>query len=174
MQTGLQAVLKRLQWSFCSSPQVFSLNNGEHDRLGTFLDTFVKEGIMVNGLQCEKQWLTYRLMSRIIRSHFERALEYGVMDWDTHLMKALSIVLLITTDCRCGDIVRSSQYTGDEFLAWRDVELRLGNNGDHVADLVMVITLRAEEVKSTPSSMSFLCIYRYPQREEKSINVEER
>jgi hypothetical protein len=43
----------------------------------------------------------------------------------TSTIAFFGVVLQTATGCRVGDIIRSGTYTGSEFVAWGDVDLRL-------------------------------------------------
>ncbi|KAJ6179848.1 hypothetical protein N7519_010309 [Penicillium mononematosum] len=63
----------------------------------------------------------------------------------TNTITFFGVVLQTATGCRVGDMIRSGSYTGSEFVAWGDVDLRLRgpmHTPVTVEDLECVIRIR--------------------------------
>lgn len=62
----------------------------------------------------------------------------GTKSWDVTIWNILALALQSATGARGGDLVRSTGYTGREYLAWKDVTLELQEDDT----FVMIVKLR--------------------------------
>ncbi len=65
------------------------------------------------------------VLNRIVGAYLSDAINAGTSSWDITIQKILLVVLMQSTDCRVGEITKSSKYTGSEFLAWKHIILAL-------------------------------------------------
>lgn len=81
----------------------------------------------------------------MVETHVQNCLSGGVRDWDQQLIGILAFVLQYALSARVGDLTRSDCYTGNEFLAWKDVQLTLRDgytSPPTVQDLKACVQLR--------------------------------
>jgi len=65
----------------------------------------------------------------------------GVLSWDTHISKHLSIVLISAFAFRCGDVVRAQLYKGMEAITFADLTVQY-HEGEEMKHLVLNVCLR--------------------------------
>jgi hypothetical protein len=86
----------------------------------------------------------------MIARYLQDALDNGTRFWDQTFSRILGPLIQIACNSRPGDIARSLDYTGNECLCWKDVELQVkdGNRDGMtqtpptVDDLVLQLRLR--------------------------------
>jgi hypothetical protein len=61
----------------------------------------------------------------MVRAFFDDALSQGTLNFDTIIAKCLSVVLVSSLGCRGGDVMRSREYHGTEYLQYQHIELTL-------------------------------------------------
>lgn len=67
----------------------------------------------------------------------------GTPSWDRTIYGALYLSIISALAARAGDIMQTSGYSGDEFLAFKDIEITLIKDDCGVEKLWAVYTLRA-------------------------------
>ncbi|KAI9821003.1 MAG: hypothetical protein M1826_000782 [Phylliscum demangeonii] len=143
IRQGLSIVLQGLEWRHAG----FEPSRQDIRRLDTVLDALRKEGLVTLGQSRPNQWVGLAVLSKLGRSWIQAAIDHGCISWDVQIARLLSIALMSALNCRSGEVARSAGYTGEEFLAWEDVELSW--DGDfaepNVDRLVARVTLRFEQ-----------------------------
>lgn len=91
----------------------------------TWIDKAVKQNQLIRGSWNKKTWIGYTVLSRLVRAYLVRALEHGTTSWDVTIARCLSIVLVGSLGARTGDVGRSRQYTGTEYMQYRHIELTI-------------------------------------------------
>ncbi len=110
------------------------------------LDQLTKDGKLFKGTWQKRTRVGFHTIRKILRSWFASALVEGTMSWDRTIMFATAFALQYALGCRSGEIAQSNGYKEDEYLCWRDVEIKLTKTGPglpSIQDLQCVITLRA-------------------------------
>ncbi|CEN61963.1 hypothetical protein ASPCAL08606 [Aspergillus calidoustus] len=140
MENRLSRVIQYLQYTHKAE---FKILPHEKTGIKACLDRLCKEGLLTRGVWVERRRFSFLLLETLISNLFTTAIVKGpLFSWDNVLLWALGIVLQSATAARGGDIVRSNGYTGNEYLAWKDVELKVKANGKSVQDITAVVTLR--------------------------------
>lgn len=111
-------------------------------RLKTLLDDFVDAKQLIRGHYRPKTWIGFTTVSRIVRAYLQRAIDFGTRSWDITIARCLSLVLVSSLAARAGDVAHSRDFTGDEYMKYRDIELYLEGDDAKFVNLRARVTMR--------------------------------
>lgn len=94
------------------------------------IQTLLNQGLVTKAPTRDKQWLSARLVSRMILAFFQHAMQHGVHDWSTVINGSLSLALIAATGCRASDVARGERtgMSSDEelaYLKYEDIGLKI-------------------------------------------------
>jgi hypothetical protein len=119
----------------------FKMTSHQASKIESLLNQLVKDGILYKG-KCRKyNRVGFNTVLAMADAWLLAGLTDGVLSWDTHLSKLLSIVLISAFASRCGDVVRTTLYKGMEAVMFSDLSVQY-EGGDQDENLVMNVTLR--------------------------------
>lgn len=88
------------------------------------------------------------MLPRIALAWIDHHERHGTGSWDATLLKLMAVVLVAALGVRSGDVARTALHDGCQYMAWRDVRIRL-HDGPNVGfvnprlqDVEMVLDLR--------------------------------
>ncbi|KAJ9666874.1 hypothetical protein H2201_003008 [Coniosporium apollinis] len=120
VQHGLKHVIMVLAFDHAA----FTLDKRDRLRLSTTIDGLVKDGAITKDPTRAKQWVTAKLLTRLVSAHFQQAVTEGTRSWDAVISRALSLDLQAAFASRCGEVVRSQFYRGLECLRFEHCDVR--------------------------------------------------
>ena len=103
----------------------FKMNKSERRRLRSIMNVHLHEGRLTRDPIHEKQWLGALLVHRVTTAYAQDALANGTFNWDTVLLRILSVVLQSVLGCRAGDLARSQHYKGLEYMRFEHIQMKL-------------------------------------------------
>jgi len=109
--------------------QGYKLTERDTLRYNTWMDDAIKAGRLTKGLWKKKVWLNYTIVSRMAKAwlnHFEKR---GTRNWDLVIARLLSIVMVTSVGMRVGDVTRSTSYVGEEYVKYKDIEMKVEGDG---------------------------------------------
>ncbi|KAK4032396.1 hypothetical protein C8A01DRAFT_41158 [Parachaetomium inaequale] len=107
----------------------------------------INDGLATNAQIREPLWITSDLIRRMNTAIIKDAMEEGTMSWDCIILSVVILSLQSALSARAGEIGRSRDYKGEEYLAYKDIDIRWVDTNDGKGKLSCVITLRAEKGK---------------------------
>jgi hypothetical protein len=107
----------------------FKLLASAKSRISALFATFLKEGRITKDLMRKKQWIGSFIIQRIVTTLLRDAIIHGTHSWDVTIARAASLVLVSALG-RSGDVVRSNAYDNLVCLCYKDVTIKLVENGD--------------------------------------------
>ncbi|KIW15846.1 hypothetical protein PV08_05896 [Exophiala spinifera] len=121
-----------------------STHYGTHEvsRINAYLSQQVSAGNLTKGQWVSKQWAGFNLVQRMTRDYFRSAFQNGVHNWDVTIQRVLGIMLQVACSARPGDVARTYLYQGDQYVKWKDIELRLDKDASSIQQLRAKVTLR--------------------------------
>ena len=125
----------------------FNISAHEKARLHTFFDDEFKAGRLYRGLAQQRVFITCSIMNKLGRDWLKHHEDNGTANWDVTLAQLMSIVLMASLGCRAGDISRSEDYHGDEYLKWKNIELTLRSSGTDLTGIEAIFTLPYTKAK---------------------------
>jgi len=137
---GIQCLAKRFVFEYPN----FKVTPHEAAKLDAVVATFVQDGKLLKGHWRKPQFIGFLTVKKLLTSYMVRGIEHGVVSWDVHLSRWASIVFQAALNCRVGELLRSKEYKGTEFLAYEDIEMKLVD-GVEFHHLQMRIKLRYEK-----------------------------
>ena len=124
----MTTLISALQFKYPSKPKQFEIAAGERMRSNAILVEHTEEGRLFKGRRREREYLVQSLLTQMCESWLRDALDNGTVSWDVTLARALSVVLQSALNFRMGDITRAYLCTGNEYLTWGDICLRIKND----------------------------------------------
>lgn len=119
----------------------FKMTAHEASKIESLLNRLVKDKLLYKGNWRKYNRVGFRTVLSMADAWLWAGLIEGVLSWDTHLSKLLSIVLISAFASRCGDVVRSMLYKGMEVLTFTDLTVEYAG-GEQEENLVMNVNLR--------------------------------
>jgi hypothetical protein len=107
----------------------------------------INDGLVTNAQIREPLWITSDLILRMNTAIIKDAMEEGTMSWDYTIFSAMILSLQSALSARAGEIGRSPYYKGEEYLAYKDIDIRWVDTSGGKGKLWCVITLRFEKGK---------------------------
>lgn len=135
LQTGLRYVLGMLV-----EIHGFTATKQDSKRMESLFNKLVKDKVLFKGKWRKPNRVGFQTILYLVDVWMSSGLKDGVLSWDIHISKQLSIVLIGSFGSRCGDVVRSKMYADMQCLCYRDLALSFG--GDDTQDLILNVTLR--------------------------------
>jgi hypothetical protein len=136
LQTGLRYVLGMLV-----EIHGFTATKQDSKRMESLFNKLVKDKVLFKGKWRKPNRVGFQTILYMVDVWMSSGLKDGVLSWDIHISKQLSIVLIGSFGSRCGDVVRSRMYAGMQCLCYRDLALSFFG-GDDTQDLILNVTLR--------------------------------
>jgi hypothetical protein len=140
LMNGFYHLVRRLVFEYAD----FTLTAHHTSRIDSVITSLVKAGKLTRGVWREPQWIGFLALRFLLTSYISEGLTDGVLSWDVRVCRWLSMVLQSSADCRAGEVTLSVGYTGEEFLKWEDIEIKLVG-GDTLKHLRARVTLRWEK-----------------------------
>ncbi|KAJ9636756.1 hypothetical protein H2199_007750 [Coniosporium tulheliwenetii] len=84
VQHGLKHVIMVLAFDHAA----FTLDKRDRLRLSTTIDGLVKDGAITKDPTRAKQWVTAKLLTRLVSAHFQQAVTEGTRSWDAVISRA--------------------------------------------------------------------------------------
>ncbi|KAI9821537.1 MAG: hypothetical protein M1826_000614 [Phylliscum demangeonii] len=167
IKRGLFYVLHGLQFRHAK----FKASRHDIHRLDTVVDSLAKKGLLTRGQWRPHQWIGLALLAKLGRSWIQAGIDHGCISWDVQIARLGSIALMSALNCRSGQVARSAGYTGEEFLAWKDVQLRWDGDGAelNVDRLVARVTLRFEKGRKDAPNLNRVAIVELFQSAELNV-----
>lgn len=103
----------------------FELTKHYKLRIEAAIDSLVQEGKLTVGNWRKSQWIGFLTLRSLLVSYIKDGLTNGVTSWDVRVSRWLSIVLQSSADSRAGEVARSDNYDGEQFMKWADIEIKL-------------------------------------------------
>ena len=89
------------------------------------------------------------VLKKMSEAYLTQAITEGTRSWDFVVARVLSVLMQSVIAGRAGDAARSQLYMGNEFMAYKDVELCLhaasGTPKPSVSELQAKITVRCRK-----------------------------
>lgn len=124
----------------------FKMSPHESLRIRTLLDGLAKEGKLTKEPSREKHWIGATLVTMMVDALFKDALKRGTLNWDVTIVRAASLILLSSLQCRAGDITKARLDDHHlPCLTYRDVRLKLVDDGKDVEHLEARVRIRNEK-----------------------------
>lgn len=130
LEDGLRKLTRRLTFEY----PTFNITEHYKLRIEAAVGSLVREGKLTVGNWRKSQWIGFLTLRSLLVSYVKDGLANGVTSWDVRISRWLSIVLQSSADSRAGEVVRSDNYDGEEFMKWEDVEVKLvgGTQFEHL------------------------------------------
>jgi len=122
----------------------FKITRHDGLRLQTWIDDAVKANRLTKGHWRKKSWIGFVTLSRMVRTFLNHCHTHGCWSWDVVISKCLSVVLVAALGARSGDVTRTAQYRGSEYLQWRHIEMYCHGEAKF-ENLTVTITLEFEK-----------------------------
>jgi hypothetical protein len=119
----------------------FKMITHEASKIESLLNQLVKDGLLYKGKWRKYNRVGFKTVLAMADAWLSAGLIDGVLSWDTHLSKLLSIVLVSAFASRCGDVVRTMLYKGMEAVTFADLIIQY-QGGDQEENLTMNVCLR--------------------------------
>ena len=136
LQTGLRHLVAMLV-----EIHGFTATKQNSKRIESLFNKLVKEKVLFKGKWRKPNRVGFQTILYMVDIWMSSGLKDGVLSWDIHISKQLSIVLIGSFGSRCGDVVRSRMYADMQCLCYRDLAISFFG-GDDTQDLIMNVTLR--------------------------------
>jgi hypothetical protein len=76
------------------------------------------------------KWVTSSILARMERAWLQTHTDDRTRSWDQILGRMMFVVLIATANLRAGEFVCSRHYTGEEYLKWKHITVRLHDRPD--------------------------------------------
>jgi hypothetical protein len=124
----------------------FTLSPHERLRIATLLDSLLQDGRLTMDPSWERNWAGVVVVRKLVSSLVNQAFEEGTMTWDITISKCLSIVLVAALGARTGDVtVAPLDRHTLPYLAYKDIVVRMDEEGSTIDNLEAVLALRNEK-----------------------------
>lgn len=114
---------KVLRWKYRDFDD--KIRRHDHEVVQNFIKQRTQSGQLTRGQYWSKEWLGLGALREITDENLMSCLSHGTRDWDKPLVNTLAFILQYALCARAGDVTRSHLYTGDQFLAYKDIQLTL-------------------------------------------------
>ncbi|KAK9780266.1 putative C2H2-type domain-containing protein [Seiridium cardinale] len=138
LKAGLHALVCQLVFRF----KDFDLAKHDIMRFRSALNEMVDNGILTRDVTRERMWITSDLVQQMASAMLQSSLDGGTLWWDYDIQIVAGLVLQSAMVSRAGDFLRSTRWKGREFLAWKDVKIRLDMLEDDTEKFSMTIALQ--------------------------------
>lgn len=118
-----KTLCKVLRWKYHDFDD--KIRDRDYERVKSFIEQRTQSGQLTRGLCRSKEWLGLAALRKITDKSLMSCLSNGTRDWDKPLVNTLAFILQYALCARAGDVTRSGLYTGDQFLAYKDILLTL-------------------------------------------------
>jgi hypothetical protein len=103
----------------------FKMAAHEASKIDSVLNQLVKNGLLYKGKWRKFNRVGFQTVLVMADAWLFAGLTDGVLSWDTHLSKLLSIALISVFASRCGDVVRTMLYKGMETVTLADFDFTI-------------------------------------------------
>lgn len=103
-----------------------------------------------------RQYITARILKRIIAALISNALTSGTTSWDKVMSKARSLVLQAALVARAGDMARTQAYEGQEYIRFEHVQIKLvrtTNGNEALVGLAKMEHWKGEKYANQPAQL---------------------
>ncbi|KAF3902468.1 hypothetical protein ABW21_db0202332 [Orbilia brochopaga] len=107
-------------------------------KLRSILNDMLERGQITSAAARERAWVSLPVVATMLTSFLTSAYQDGCRSWDVTVSRLVSVCLLAASQARAGDILRSRDYTGNEFLCWGDIQLAFVGDKPDVCNLVVI------------------------------------
>ena len=81
--------------------------------------------MLIRGYKRSKVWVGTAVVQIMARAWLLDGLNNGCSSWDVHIQRVLGVVLQSCLDSRVGQSARSTSYTGNVALCWKDIRFEV-------------------------------------------------
>ncbi|KAJ9649659.1 hypothetical protein H2199_000437 [Coniosporium tulheliwenetii] len=121
LKRGLSSVIEGLTFQHTG----FHLTSRDSVHMKAVFSQYLKNGVLTKDPTREQLWLTCEIVHRMATALLDHGLTQGTYSWDVLLSKTLGLVLQAALCARAGDIRRSRDWEGMEFMRYEHIDIRL-------------------------------------------------